>query len=289
VHWNDDVGGPPAIRHTDRQARNALIDRDRRRWNGNACRTTVAPASRVKPRKRCHGRSAGALQCAGVERAAQQIARVAVQHTQRSRESCKRLSRQPKATRAPQESAVVDLDAAVRGGHDHLTTTRGGSDREHRIGVGVAGMPRPALQSTLSGRYATDGPPYRANIHGAAEQMPAVLSEHCQSPGVLPTRRQPADGVPDAASVQPQFNLPIDAIRTDRHGAVARQAAPARRAGIPRNGVSKRFQTATGHVTRQRLGERGGGAADIAQPASRHRQTEPSLPHIAGGSDPGEQ
>ena len=123
----------------------ATIDRHRRGRNGKARRTATAAAGGIKPRNRCRRRSIGDLHRARIERAAQQITRIVVQHMQQSSHALKRFGWHPEAARARQDATVVDLDAAVGGRHRHRPGTGGGADREHRIGVRVAGMPCPTL------------------------------------------------------------------------------------------------------------------------------------------------
>jgi hypothetical protein len=102
---------------------------------------------------------------------------------------------------------------------------------------------------------------------------------------MLPARRQPVACPRKPATVQPEFHQTIAAIRVDVDEAIAGQAAPPKCSRIAHDGIGKCRQTVLGHVTRERLGERGGGGGGGAQPVSRSRQSEPGFAHIVGRGD----
>ena len=119
--------------------------------------------------------------------------------------------------------------------------------------------------------------------------MPAAAIGYLQQPRALPTRPQPAAGALCAAPVQSHLNLTLEPMQTNCHSAVARQAAPPGRASIPHDGTGECLETAADHVTRQRLGERARRTGGIAKPVSCGREAQPSLAHITGGGDFGEE
>ena len=115
-----------------------------------------------------------------IERTAQQVLAVTTAHVQQPGQTLQRVRRHGEAARPCQQAAIIDPHPGVGRRDTDLPASLRPADGQHRIEPGIAGMPRPARQATITTAYTSNSCGDRRNVERAAQKLAPIGSHNTQ-------------------------------------------------------------------------------------------------------------